>query len=191
MKIKSNKSTLKTRHITFIIVATLVIFLVFATYFVGSTPQTSPNGNSEDSSKDDGNKVSIDPSVEDVIRKGGSANEGAQSNGGIKETDTSNIKQSSGGSSSDSGVITLFTPTKNQRINQSVRVTGSSHVPVVHYRISDDVSGMIGNGQLTVKNGLFSGDLSVNTTAQRGTFEVYSFDSQGREINNINIEIFY
>ena len=50
---------------------------------------------------------------------------------------------------------------------------------------------MIGSGRLAVVNGLFSGNLSVNTNAKNGTIEVYNMNSQGQEADNIVVQVTY
>ena len=57
---------------------------------------------------------------------------------------------------SKTGEITVYTPQNNQLLINGIEVTGASTLPTVNYRVIDDVSGMISQGQLTVVAGKFS-----------------------------------
>lgn len=130
--------------------------------------------------------------VEDHSKSGGgSGQDNSTASGGVSDTGGKDVESQSGGVSSQSGNITLFTPQSNQNISGSIMVTGVAKVPEVFYRISDDVNGMINSGKLSVNDGQFSGKLFVNTSAKQGTFEVYNFNAQGQEVNNINIAVSY
>jgi len=130
--------------------------------------------------------------AEDYVKDGGGSQDNSPSQGsGVTDTGGSNVTKQSTGISSSSGDITLYSPTTDQTVSNGVKVTGAANVSEVFYRINDTTHGMIANGRLAVKNGLFSGTISVDTNASSGTFEVYSFNSQGQEINNISVDIRY
>lgn len=135
----------------------------------------------------------IDPKVEERVKGGAGSGQGEESaaSGGVVDTGGKNVTPQSDGTTSQSGNITLYSPTSNEIISSSVTVEGSAKTSMVYYRINDNVRGMIGSGQLSVHNGNFSGNLSVSTTATQGSIEVYSLDSQGREINNISVNVKY
>lgn len=135
-----------------------------------------PSSNEESTQKNETNATQGDSSTDGT---------------GVVDTDGVGVNKSQSGASSASNVITLFTPKENQRLSDGVTVEGKSSLDAVQYRLKDNVHGVIGQGQLTVKNGVFSGTLRVHTNATEGTFEIYSFDSQGREVNNIKIGVSY
>ncbi len=93
------------------------------------------------------------------------------------------------GIQSDSGVIMLHSPSKDQLITSGTLVSGTSKTTSVSYRIKDTERGVIGQGQLTVNNGSFSGKLTIHSSANSGTLEIFSLDNEGREINRIKIPV--
>jgi hypothetical protein len=90
---------------------------------------------------------------------------------------------------SDSGAITLYSPTKDQLLSNGALVSGTAKTTSVSYRIKDTERGVIGQGDLTVNDGKFSGKLTIYSSASTGTFEIFSLDSEGREINRIKIPV--
>lgn len=101
------------------------------------------------------------------------------------------VNEGDSGAQSESGDITLIAPADGQRLQNGDTIRGRADTSSVSYRLEDDVRGVIGMGELQVKDGKFSGQLSLNTSGKNGTLDVYSFDSQGREINNIRIKVTY
>ena len=182
-----------------LIITTLVIIILLGGYlFIAKASSLWPfqANNQKNSSKN--NETSSNTSdkptqeAEDYVKDGGGSQDSSPSQGsGVTDTGGSNVTKQSGGISSSSGDITLYSPTTDQTISNGVKVSGSANVSEVFYRINDTTHGMIANGRLAVKNGLFSGTINVNTDASTGTFEVYSFNSQGQEINNISVDIRY
>jgi len=110
---------------------------------------------------------------------------------GIIDSDGEGVNKNQTGISSATNEITLFKPTKGQKLSNGAFIEGKSSLAIVQYRLKDNINGVISQGQLTVKNGVFSGTLEIHTNASTGTFEVYSFDDGGREVNNIKIGVKY
>ncbi len=109
---------------------------------------------------------------------------------GITDTNGQNTSPSSNPASSVNGAITLNQPTAGTKLSSSSIVSGQSTLDQVLYRIKDNYRGVIDQGSLNVVNGKFSGTLVVKSTAQNGTFEVYSFNKNtGAEENNIKINV--
>lgn len=135
----------------------------------------------------------IDPSIEERVKNGGGSGQGQETaaTGGVIDTGGQGVTNQASGISSQSGNITLYSPTSDEKVSGTIAVKGAAKTSVVYYRVNDNVSGMIGSGQLSVNNGYFSGTLAVTTSATKGSFEIYSFDSQGREIDNIKVELRY
>ncbi len=90
---------------------------------------------------------------------------------------------------SKTGEITVYEPAKSQVVAKGAVISGASSTSVVYYRIIDDVSGMITQGQFSVVNGKFSGTLSFNTTAANGRIDVYGADATGKEFGNVEVPI--
>jgi hypothetical protein len=86
---------------------------------------------------------------------------------------------------STSGIITLYTPERNGLIQNGSILSGESSVPQVSFRLIDDVSGMISQGQLNVVNGKFSGTFNFQTSGKIGRLDIYNKKPDGSETNNI------
>lgn len=110
---------------------------------------------------------------------------------GVVDSNGSSAEPTSSGVSSSSGNITLHSPSQGETLSSNLTVRGSAKVNSVHYRIKDNVNGVIGQGELTVVNGTFGGELRIHTEASSGTFEIYSLDQQGREINHVEVNVKY
>lgn len=141
----------------------------------------------------DNESPAIDPDVEKRIEDGGNTGQGqsSASGTGISDTGGKDATKQSGGVSSKSGNITLYSPTANHKLSNSSLIKGSAKVQQVYYRISDNVHGMTGSGRLNVRDGLFSGKIAVSTSAEKGLLELYSLNGDGQEINNITIKVTY
>lgn len=168
----------------------------FATSHIASTTEdskaTSTKNPASSRAVDKKNDI-ISPQTESHIKNGGGSGQdnSSTSGTGISDTGGSGVTKQSGGVSSKSGNITLYSPASNQTITGEIAVKGAANVSEVFYRINDNVHGMISNGRLEVHNGYFSGNLSASTNATEGTFEVYSLNSQGQEVNNISVKVNY
>lgn len=110
---------------------------------------------------------------------------------GVVDSNGSGDEPISDGVSSSSGNITLYSPSQGETLSSSIAVKGSAKVNSVYYRMKDNINGVIGQGELTVVNGTFGGELRIHTEASSGSFEIYSLDQQGREINHVKVNIKY
>lgn len=90
---------------------------------------------------------------------------------------------------SKSGQITIYEPVNGQIISNNSLITGETTLPVVNYRILDDVSGMISQGQLSVVGGKFSASVNLSTNGAKGSIELYGADNSGKEFSNIRVPI--
>ena len=184
---------MKTR--TSIVILLLIAVIGYAAYAAINntwpfTREENLSGQEEISTPD----INAPQSSDDLsIKESGNNTQGNSSTAGtgISDTGGDTVEPTDNGISSESGAITLYTPTMNQKLNDNARVTGAAEIQQVQYRLKDTVHGVIGQGELTVNKGLFSGNLQINTDATSGSLELYSFDDQGREINNIEIEVKY
>lgn len=90
---------------------------------------------------------------------------------------------------SSSGEITLYLPAKNALISSGDKLSGQSTLKNVSFRLIDNVSGVIAQGQLNVVNGKFSGIFDFNTTATDGRLDVFGLKNDGVEFGNIEVPI--
>lgn len=90
---------------------------------------------------------------------------------------------------SDSGEITLYTPTTDDKLISGATVEGRSTLNVVNFRLIDNLTGVIAKGQISVKNGFFSGTLKFDTTASEGRLDLFGASIEGTEYSNIEIGI--
>lgn len=113
-------------------------------------------------------------------------NEGSVSdNGGT----ISSIPPSTTWTTSPSGAITVYTPAANSLVTDGHTLSGKSTMPKVSYRLIDDVSGVIAQGELSVVNGNFSGKFNFNTQGSKGRLDVFTQREDGVESNNVEIPI--
>lgn len=90
---------------------------------------------------------------------------------------------------SASGVITLKQPVSNDRIVSGVNLAGISTLNQVQYRLIDDGVGVISQGTISVVNGNFSANISFQAKSKTGRLDVFSSDSNGREINEVQVPV--
>jgi hypothetical protein len=139
------------------------------------TTSTSPTAQSDYSDGDDRPSSS-----------GGSGSQGGaiDTNGADVPTDTT------GGVASESGVLTVLQPTENQELASGATLSGSAKdLSKVQYRLIDNDRGVIAQGALFVKDGVFSGKLQFEASATSGRLDVFSYDAQGEEINTIEMPV--
>ena len=90
---------------------------------------------------------------------------------------------------SSTGQITVYSPARDKLLAKGDLLSGESTLAVVNYRIIDNVSGMISQGQLNVVNGKFSGSIGFNTTATTGRLDVYGTTDSGKEYSNVEVPV--
>jgi hypothetical protein len=110
-------------------------------------------------------------------------------------TDTNGSASASSNASqwtvSKSGNITLKQPLPNTKLQPGDLISGSAKVDRVNFRLIDDRIGVISQGALSVVNGNFSGTLNFTSHASTGRLDVFSTDSQGVELNEVQISVSY
>jgi hypothetical protein len=116
---------------------------------------------------------------------------GTVDNGGVADTSgaASVPTQTSTSSSSASGIITLTAPSNGAKLASGNTIAGSAKVSQVQYRIKDDSYGVLATGQLSVVNGKYSGTISIRPKGTAGTLEIFDFNANGVEENNIKITV--
>lgn len=94
--------------------------------------------------------------------------------------------------SSANGVVTVAGIAKDSLVNSGDVLRGTvtdTALTQVQFRVIDAEVGVIGQGQLSVVNGSFSGTLSFTPRSAEGRIDVYSLDSMGSEINTVEIPV--
>jgi cytoskeletal protein RodZ len=96
----------------------------------------------------------------------------------------------SAGVSSESGAITVQQPDENGVVLSGAILSGTTKgITTIQYRVIDDQVGVVAQGTLSAESGTFSGKLQFTPRAITGRLDVYSFNAQGEEINNVQIPI--
>jgi hypothetical protein len=90
---------------------------------------------------------------------------------------------------SSSGLLTVKSPLENDKIATGVSLTGIASVDQIQYRLVDDQVGVISQGFINVVDGTFSANISFVTHSTTGRLDVFSTDSGGREINEVQIQV--
>lgn len=92
-------------------------------------------------------------------------------------------------SSSTSGAITVYSPSSNSVVSNGSTLSGKATVPKISFRLIDNISGVISQGELSVVNGNFSGSFNFSTAATTGRLDIFSTRADGVEANNIEIPV--
>jgi hypothetical protein len=91
---------------------------------------------------------------------------------------------------SASGLITLKSPVANSTFKSGGTISGTAKVSKVWYRLVDDNSGVISQGApLNVVNGKFSATLRFHAYGKTGHLDVFSFNSNGAEANEVSVKV--
>lgn len=90
---------------------------------------------------------------------------------------------------SPTGQITVYSPAKNAVLTSGSIISGSSTLPIVSFRLIDNISGQISTGKISVVNGKFSGTASFNTNATMGELDIFGTKADATEFSNISIPV--
>lgn len=91
---------------------------------------------------------------------------------------------------SPNGTITVNGITANSLLKSGDTLYGASTVTgPINFRVIDEQSGVVAQGQLNVVNGSFSGKLQFTPRAETGRLDLYTTDKMGSEINNMEIPV--
>lgn len=151
-----------------------------------STSNSAANGNSKSSggsNKNAGSQQSSGP----ASTTGQGVNQTAASDTNGQSSATTSPSQ---WATSASGLITLKSPVANSTFKSGGTISGTAKVSKVWYRLVDDSSGVISQGQpLSVVNGKFSGTLGFHAYGSSGHLDIFSYSSSGAEVNEINVPL--
>ncbi len=90
---------------------------------------------------------------------------------------------------SQSGAITVKTPTQNATIASGTDLNGTATVSQVQYTLIDNQVGVISQGMINVVHGVFSASISFHPYAGSGRLDVFSTEPDGRQINEVEIPV--
>lgn len=90
---------------------------------------------------------------------------------------------------SSTGFITVYSPARSGVLKTGDTLSGKASTPSVSFRLIDDVSGVIAEGRLSVKDGMFSGKFDFSTSGTEGRLDIFSTLTNGKEENNIEIPV--
>jgi len=90
---------------------------------------------------------------------------------------------------SPNGSITVYTPNANASLASGSVLSGKSVIPKVSFRLIDNVSGVIAQGDIAVINGNFSGTFNFSTNASEGRLDIFNMREDGTEVNNVEIPV--
>jgi hypothetical protein len=91
---------------------------------------------------------------------------------------------------SASGLITLRSPVANSTFKSGGIISGTAKVSKVWYRLVDDNAGVISQGApLNVVGGKFSATLNFHAYGKTGKLDVFSFNSNGAETNEVSVPL--
>ncbi len=90
---------------------------------------------------------------------------------------------------SESGVISVFSPLKDSLVQNGQQLSGKSTASTVSFRLADNVSGVIASGSINVVDGKFAGTFNFSTTASTGRIDLFTMTPDGVESNHVRIPI--
>jgi hypothetical protein len=183
---RNRKSKLSNLNFKYLALAALVIVAIAFFLFQYRShsdnlysPQVNNAGESDYQSR-------TSPDVDKSSQTSNSASQGgAIDNQGAGTAQT----PSSQWTSSESGAITLYSPTASSTLRSGGIISGTAKVGTVQYRLVDDQVGVLAQGSLSVVNGKFSGTLQFTPHSSSGKLSVFSFNGSGAEINRVEINL--
>jgi cytoskeletal protein RodZ len=188
---KSNTSKTRSKLIKLTAVVVCLLFVSATVLYFADRSSKKENSYADSGAK----TTSLAPSAQEDFTSGDErpVSESNPDKGEAYVTDSqgnvSNVTDQSQWTRSQSGEITVYSPTTNQLINNSDVLSGESSLPKVSFRIIDDVSGVISTGELSVVNGKFSGNLSFTTTASAGRVDIFGAREDGSEFSNVEVGV--
>lgn len=152
-----------------------------------------PQKNTDSHENDDTKTTSTAPSAQSDFSDGDNRKPNNTTNknkGSAFIEETANTSTSNNNPiTSSTGEITVYSPNKDSIIKSGVILSGTSTLPKVEYRIIDSVSGVITTGSLAVKDGRFSGKITISTSANEGRIDVFAVRSDLTEYSHIEIPV--
>jgi hypothetical protein len=138
--------------------------------------------------------ASKQPSAQSNFTSGGahasSPNSGVTQGGATDNQGDKSATPSETGVTSTSGVVTVVAPASGGSLVSGDTVRGTANgVGKVQYRIVDDNVGVVAQGSLDVVDGAFSGTMQFKAYATTGQLEVFTFNNQDQEVNEVRLPV--
>ncbi|HSX30423.1 MAG TPA: hypothetical protein VLE99_00715 [Candidatus Saccharimonadales bacterium] len=124
--------------------------------------------------------------------KGHQSNPSANTNQGGATDNHGDSSTNSGatGTASSSGVVTVTSPASDALLSSGDTLRGTATgQSKVQYRLIDDTVGVIAQGSLDVVDGRYSGTLQFTAHAKTGRLDVFTYDSQFQETNEVQLPV--
>jgi len=119
-----------------------------------------------------------------------SANSGVTQGGATDNKGDKSAVQGETGTSSASGAVSVVSPTQNGTLSSGDTIRGTATgASQVQYRLVDDNVGVVAQGALNVVDGTFSGTLQFEAHAKTGRLDVFTFNAQGQETNEVQLPV--
>ncbi|HMH31007.1 MAG TPA: hypothetical protein VK534_00840 [Methylomirabilota bacterium] len=135
-------------------------------------------------------KLAQQPSSSTKTPTSGSGTEQGSATDKKGQAPTNTPSDSTQWSTSESGVITVKLPANKGTFKSGGTVTGSARIiDNVQYRLLDDSVGVIAQGPIQVVNGNFTASISFTPHSSTGRLDVFSTESSGREINEVQLQV--
>ncbi len=161
-------------------VATVAGIFTYRHYHKSKQAQTTSKSETAQSNYSGGAKRPTD------VASGGNQGGAKDNNGKAPDTDNQPVPTTT----SSGGAITVNGLASNSSLKSGDSLYGTTTVSgPVSFRVIDETDGVVAQGQLNVVNGSFSGKLSFTARSTTGRLDVYTTDSMGSEINNIEIPV--
>lgn len=183
----------KNRLIKYLGIGLLLVGIIGTVLFILEKNQFINIFGDNKSTTDNTQTTSEEPSAQSSFSNGGereiiqsNKNEGfvTDSNG-----DVPSIPPQSQWSVSKSGIITVYGPIQNSILKNGQSITGKSTSSTVNFRLIDDATGVIAEGNLKVINGQYAGTFDFDTKASEGRLDVFTANTDGVESNVVEIAI--
>lgn len=201
---KHNKRALVSKKLLWItgiiLVAACVSYVIFAKNRDPATPNTL-HSNINNTSQKNG----VTPANNNVLTKSTENITDASTVPPNKSTDISNrpdeatitdnngqttdVTPSDSWSYSKNKSLVVHSPTAQQVLKSGSLLEGSSTSNKISFRLIDNVSGVIAQGDLNVIDGKFSGKFLFSTSANEGRVDIFTINPDGTESNNISIDV--
>lgn len=141
--------------------------------------------------KSDTSAVEPEYSPNDPKNKSGQSSSLDRGDTVVKDTagEDASVDTSSSTLSSPKGMIVVSSPGKNSLLTNGSVIAGTSSYDMVYFRIYDDNVGRIAEGSLEVKNGKFSGAVSLDSKGSTGTINIFYRLDDGNETETVSIPV--
>lgn len=146
-----------------------------------SSPAAYTSGSKVTAAPPDNNAQRTPVSQNTATNQGGAVDKNGQS--------SSTPTDSSQWSTSTSGLLTLKTPVKNANFKSGDSIYGAASSGPVQFRLIDNQVGVIAQGSINVVNGNFSAVASFKAYGSGGRLDVFNTDSNGKEINEVQVPV--